>query len=159
MRASSRSSRTGVALAAAVLGTTALYTGPLLAQNAMSVPEIRACLCEEQAMETLRQRNAGAKAVYDERAAREQRLSDQIDSLRYSMNPNDLAAQDQLRELIDLRARVAQDRRDYALPAWQAATKRLSDMVADYNSKCAGRPIYKTDDEQARQNLICPATP
>jgi len=125
----------------------------------MSVPEIRACLCEEQAMETLRQRNAGAKAVYDERAAREQRLSDQIDSLRYSMNPNDLAAQDQLRELIDLRARVAQDRRDYALPAWQAATKRLSDMVADYNSKCAGRPIYKTDDEQARQNLICPATP
>jgi hypothetical protein len=145
---------TAILLLAAALGPR-----PAAAQQALTVDEIRACACEEQTMAELRQRNDAAKAVYDDRVQHEQRLTQQIDQLRFSMDPNDLAAQDQLRELIDLRARVAQDRRDSALPGWQEATRRLNTVVADYNAKCANHPVFKTDDEVARKNLVCPVTP
>ncbi len=136
-----------------------LAPGSAAAQQALTIDQIRACACEEQAIAQLRQRNDAAKAVYDDRVQHEQRLTQQIDQLRYSMDPNDLAAQDQLRELLDLRARVAQDRRDTALPGWQQATKRLNSTVADYNANCASHPVFKTDDEAARRNLVCPVNP
>jgi hypothetical protein len=133
--------------------------GSALAQQALTVPEIRACTCEERTMADLRRQNDAAKAIYDERVTREQNLSQQIELLRATMDPNDLMAQDQLRELIDLRARVAQDRRDRALPGWQNAAKRLNTVVMDYNAKCAGRTIYQIDNDEAQKNLICPVTP
>jgi hypothetical protein len=146
----------GLLLASVVTGW---QSHPAVAQTALTVDQIRACLCEEQTLAKLRQSNDAAKAVYDDRAKREQHLSQQIEQLRLSMDPNDLAAQDQLRELIDLRARAAQDVRDTALPAWQEATRRLNATVADYNANCANRPIYNIDDAEARKNLICPVTP
>ncbi len=153
-----RRDRATVAMAVGALLCGAALAGPASAQQAMTVPEIRACTCEEQAMATLRQRNDAARAAYDERWQREQNLSRQISQLQATMDPHDLSAQDQLRELIDLRARVAQGRRD-ALPAWQAATTRLNAVVSDYNSKCVGRPMFKMDVEAANQNLVCPVTP
>ena len=151
-----KSAAGGLLLAAAVTGWQAR---PAVAQTALTVDQIRACLCEEQTLAKLRQSNDAAKAVYDDRSQHEQHLSQQIEQLRLSMDPNDLAAQDQLRELIDLRARAAQDVRETALPAWQAATRRLNAAVGDYNANCANRPIYKIDDAEARKNLVCPIAP
>ena len=61
-------------------------------------------------MTVLRQRVDAAKATYDERTQREQHLSQQIEQMQASIGPNDLSAQDQLRELLDLRGRVSRDR-------------------------------------------------
>ena len=60
----------------------------------------------------------------------------------------DLATQDQMRDLLDLRGRVSRDRLQTALPAWQQAARNLDAIVKDYNANCL-RPMYKTDIEQA----------
>src|SRR5262249_11887294 len=135
-----------------------VLSGPVArAQQPMTVDEIRVCTCAEQAMAVLRQRNDDAHAAYEAMVQRDLQISRQVEQQRASMNPADLAAQDQLREMIDMRTRVEQDMRQNALPAWQNATRRLNDVVSRYNSACVGRPIYKIDDAEARKNLVCPA--
>jgi hypothetical protein len=147
-----------VAPAALLLAGTLLLGRPAAAQEALTVDQIRACLCEDQAMTALRQRNDAAKARYDSLTQRENTLSQQIDQLQGTVTVNDLAAQDQLRELIDIRASISQDRMRNALPAWQAAARQLDAIVQDYNLKCT-KPMYKLDLERAQANLSCPPVP
>jgi hypothetical protein len=141
-----------------LLAASVLAPRPAAAQQALSVDQIRTCLCEQQAMTVLRQRIDTAKATYDERTQREQRLSQQIEQMQSSIGPNDLSAQDQLRELLDLRGRVSRDRMQTALPAWQQAARNLDVVVQDYNANCL-RPMYKMDIAQAQAGLSCPAVP
>ena len=109
-------------------------------------------------MAVLRQRNDAAKAKYDSLTKRENTLSAQIDQLQSTVTVSDLAAQDQLRELIDIRTSISQDRMKNALPAWEAAAQQLNTVVADYNAKCT-KPMYQIDLDQARKDLTCPPVP
>jgi len=109
-------------------------------------------------MTVLRQRVDTAKATFDERTQREQRLSQQIEQLQASTAATDLATQDQIRDLLDLRGRVSRDRMQTALPAWQQAARNLDAVVRDYNANCL-KPMYRTDIEQAQANLMCPPVP
>jgi hypothetical protein len=155
------SSRAGFAAAVPVvflLAASVLAPRPAAAQQALTVDQVRACLCDQQALTVLRQRVDTAKATYDERTQREQRLSQQIEQMQASVGPNDLSAQDQLRELLDLRGRVSRDRMQTALPAWQQAARNLDAVVQNYNTICT-KPMYKMDVEQAQANLVCPAVP
>jgi hypothetical protein len=141
-----------------LLAASVLAPRPAAAQQALTVDQIRSCLCEQQALTVLRQRTDAAKATYDERTQREDRLTQQINQMQASIGANDLSAQDQLRELLDLRGRVSRDRLQTALPAWQQATRNLDAVVQDYNAKCL-KPMYKMDAERAQANLTCPAVP
>jgi hypothetical protein len=76
--------------------------------------------------------------------------------MQATMDPNDASAQDQLGELMDLRARVEQQLYENALPRLQKSTRDLNNEVADYNSKCVGRPIYDADQAAASKDLVCP---
>jgi hypothetical protein len=143
---------------AALLASWLLYPDALFAQQALTVDEVRACLCEDQLLSVLRQRNATAKARFDELTQRDNAMSQQIDQLQNSVIQGDLAAQDQLRELIDRRTQISQDRR-VALSAWQAAAQNLNATVQDYNAKCTTRPMFQGDVDQAKQNLTCPPAP
>ena len=109
-------------------------------------------------MTVLRQRNDAAKTRFDSLTQRENTLSQQIDQLQNTASQGDLAAQDQLRELIDVRTSVSQDRMRNALPAWQAAAHQLDAIVQDYNLKCT-KPMFKMDLERAQANLSCPPVP
>ncbi len=124
---------------------------------ALTVPEIRSCICQEQRISSLRGITAQKDADYKSRQAQSKDLTAQIDKMRATMNPEDTMAQDQLGELIDLRARVQQQIRENALPALQQATNALNAQVQSYNASCANRTIYDSDDVTARQNLVCPA--
>jgi hypothetical protein len=157
-RVSSRAGFAAVAPVVFLLAASVLAPRPAAAQQALTVDQVRVCLCEQQALTVLRQRVATAKATYDDRTQREQHLTQQIDQMQSSITPNDLSAQDQLRELLDLRGRVSRDRIQTALPAWQQATRNLDAVVQDYNTTCT-RPMYKMDVEQAQANLVCPAVP
>jgi hypothetical protein len=153
------SSKAGFAAAVPVvflLAASVLAPRPAAAQQALTVDQVRTCLCEQQAMTVLRQRVDAAKATYDDRTQREQHLTQQIDQMQSSLSPSDLSGQDQLRELLDLRGRVSRDRIQTALPAWQQATANLNAVVQDYNTNCL-KPMYKMDVEQAQANLVCPA--
>jgi hypothetical protein len=144
-------------MGAIVLGGIVLLASPSRAQQPMTIDEIRVCTCAEQSMAVLRQRNDDSHAAYEAQVKRDLQLSQQIEQQRAAMNPGDLSAQDQLREMIDMRTRVEQDMRQTYLPGWQNATRRLNDVVSRYNAACVGRPIYKIDDEEAKKNLVCPA--
>jgi membrane-bound lytic murein transglycosylase B len=154
-------SKTGIAATVPMvllLAASVLAPRPAAAQNALTADQVRVCLCEQQAMTVLRQRVDTAKATYDERTQREQRLTQQIEQLQSSTAATDLATQDQIRELLDLRGRVSRDRMQTALPAWQQAARNLDAVVKDYNANCL-KPMYRTDIEQAQANLMCPPVP
>ena len=140
------------ALVVAGLSTAA----PAMAQTALTVPQIRACLCQEQKIATLRALTADKDAAYKDRQSQSKGLTAQINQMTATMNPTDSLAQDQLSELIDLRARVQQQIRENALPALQQATNALNLEVQSYNGTCANKTIYDTDDVEAHKNLVCP---
>jgi hypothetical protein len=157
-RVSSRAGFTAAMPVVFILAASVLAPRPAAAQQALTVDQIRACLCEQKAMTVLRQRVDAAKATYDERTQREQRLTQQIDQMQSSITANDLSAQDQLRELLDLRGRVSRDRFQTALPAWQQSVRNLDAVVQNYNATCL-KPMFKMDIAQAQANLVCPAVP
>ena len=140
-------------------GLLVLHLAPVRAQSSgqpLTVDQIRACMCEKQTIGTLRQRLAETQAAYDDRNGQIQRLSQQIDQMQATMDPSDDMAQEQLDELIGLRARVEQKLYEDALPRLQKATVDFNNEVADYNGKCVNRPMFDTDVTAAKQNLVCP---
>jgi hypothetical protein len=147
-------------LAALILGASSLGGHMGFAQSAkpaLTVPELRVCICQEQTIAAMRATTADKDAAYKERTDQVKGLTAQIDQMTATMNPTDSMAQDQLSELIDLRSRVQQQIRERALPALQQATNALNLQVQSYNANCANRTIYDTDDAEARKNLNCPA--
>ena len=152
--------RWGIWRLAVVILAAALLPAPMAhAQSAkpvLTVPEIRACICQEQKIAGLRAARANKEAGYNERNAQVKGLTVQINQMTATMSPTDTLAQDQLSELIDLRARVQQQIRENALPAFQQATNALNLEVQSYNGACANRTIYDTDDVEAHKTLSCP---
>ncbi len=144
-----------------ILAGSVIFAGPLMAQSApapaLTVPQLRACICQEQQIASLRAVTAQRDATYRSRNDQVKDLTNQINQMTATMSPTDTMAQDQLSELIDLRARVQQQIRDNALPALQQATNALNFQVRNYNLNCANRTIYDTDDVEAHKNLVCPA--
>jgi hypothetical protein len=145
--------------AALILAGSIVFAGPLMAQSApaLTVPQIRACICQEQRIASLRTVTAEKDAAYRSRNDQVRDLTNQINQMTATMNPTETLAQDQLSELIDLRARVQRQIRENALPALQQATNALNAQVQGYNLNCANRTIYDTDDVEAHKNLNCPA--
>jgi hypothetical protein len=145
---------------AALLLTGLLMAAPAAmaqsAKPALTVTELRVCICQEQKIAALRATTADKDAAYKDRLAQSKGLTAQINQMSATMNPTDSLAQDQLSELIDLRARVQQQIRENALPALQQATNALNLEVQSYNANCANRTIYDTDDVEAHKNLSCP---
>jgi uncharacterized protein YlxW (UPF0749 family) len=141
-------------------GFLVLLAQPARAQStgqALTVDQIRACMCEKATIINLRQGLVDSQAAYDDRNAQIQHLTQQIDQMQATMDPGDASAQDQLTELMDLRARVEQQLYENALPRLQKSTRDLNNEVADYNSKCVNRPIYDADQAAANKDLVCPS--
>jgi hypothetical protein len=146
-------------LAVLLLAILSLAANKALGQSAkpaMTVPEIRACICQEQKIGFLRAATADKDAAYHKRQDQVNGLTAQINQMTATMNPTDNLAQDQLSELIELRARVQRQIRDTTLPELQQSTNVLNLAVQSYNTICADRTIYDVDDVEARKNLTCP---
>ena len=140
-------------------GVLALFAQPARAQSegpALTVDQIRACICEKETIGLLRGQLADSQSAYDDRNAQIRQLTQKIDQMQETADPADASAQDQLSELMDLRARVEQQLNENALPKLEQSTRDLNNEVADYNSKCANRPMYDADQAAAHTNLVCP---
>lgn len=141
------------------VGLLALFAQPARAQSqgpALTVDQIRACVCEKEMIGLLREKLADSQSAYEDRNAQIQHLTQQINQMQATADPADASAQDQLSELMNLRARVEQQLNETALPALQKSTRDFNNEVADYNSKCANRPMYDADQAAANTNLVCP---
>jgi len=144
-------------MAAGLLATGTLPAGHgALAQNAapITLDQLRACLCTERAIDELRPESQSRQSSYDQHIEQDRNLTQQIDKLRATMHPDDMSAEDQLREMIDMRARLRGQIHD-EFPALVAVNKKLNAQVTAYNAQCTNRPIYRADEAAASQNLVC----
>ncbi|TDQ83057.1 hypothetical protein A8950_1339 [Dongia mobilis] len=146
---------TRMAVMAAVLGIAAV---PAMAQSkgALTVEEIRGCICMDLELAAKRTEIETRRAMLDERGAQLAALSAQIVERRRTLDPQDLTGQEILKGLINqenaLRDLIQSDTR----PALNQAVSEYNALAALYTTECANRPRYKVDVDQANKDLVCP---
>jgi hypothetical protein len=126
-------------------------TGP-----AMTVPEIRDCLCMEQQMTTDRDDLDLRQDLLNERQQELANIDHQVQEQRASLSPEDTVGQQVLKDLMaqqqTLRTAVQNDLR----PAYNTKVHELNAIVGKYNAQCVNRQRYAGDMQTAQQNLQCP---
>jgi hypothetical protein len=124
---------------------------------AMTVDEIRDCLCLEPRLKTDRDEMTIRQNLLGERQQQLAAVDEQLKAQRAKLDPNDIVGQQVLKDLIDqqlsLRDLIQSDLR----PAYNQAVGAYNELVGTYNSKCASRPRYAIDVNAAEKSLSCPA--
>lgn len=147
-----------VQLAQSTGGTTGATTGGSAASGpAMTVDEIRDCLCMEPRLKSDREEMVTRQKMLGERQQQLATVDEQLKSQRQKLDPNDLVGQQVLKDLIDqqlsLRDLIQSDLR----PSYNQAVAVYNELVGTYNGKCASRPRYAIDVNEAEKSLTCPA--
>ncbi len=123
---------------------------------ALSVAELRDCLCIEQQMSSDRDDMAMRQDLLNERQQELANLDQQVMEQRSNLQQQDTVGQQVLKDLMaqqqSLRTLVQNDLR----PAYNTKVDEWNALVAKYNSQCADRPRYTMDVKTAQQNLQCP---
>jgi hypothetical protein len=151
-------------LAVSILSTLIVSSGAALAQNATPIPsgsaltveELRTCLCEEPQLEGARKEIAVRRGMLDERQAQLTALDAQIAERRRTLDPNDVIGQELLKnsmaQATALRDLIQSDIR----PSLNRAVADYNARAVTYTATCAARPRYAFDVDQAKKNLVCP---
>lgn len=148
----------------AAAGVLALTTGasPAAAQElepALTVEELRYCLCLEQEMAEKRAELDLRHGILKERENELERLGMEIEMTRASMDPADAEAGENLKMLIQRQQSLRELLRRDIVQSYQDSVRRYNEALTAYNDTCANRRIYKPDVEKARQNLECGRQP
>ncbi|MBL8709559.1 MAG: hypothetical protein JNL25_10220 [Rhodospirillaceae bacterium] len=129
-----------------------------LAQSggALTVDEIRGCLCMDLELAAKREEIATRRAMLEERNTQLSLLSAQIVERRRSLDPLDTVGQALLKNLIaqetGLRDLIQSDTR----PALNQSVAEYNALAALYTTECTTRQRYTFDVEQAKKDLVCP---
>jgi hypothetical protein len=150
------------ALAAAVVVAAFSAAEPMNAQElepALTVDELRYCLCLEQELEDERAELDLRHGILTERENELERLGMEIQMTRASMNPEDVQAGENLKALIGRQETLRQLLRRDIVQSYQDSVRSYNEALTSYNSTCANRRIYTPDVEKAKQNLQCGKQP
>jgi hypothetical protein len=144
-----------LAFAAILVGGFAL-SAEAQSKGALTVDEIRGCLCMDQELAAKRSDIDTRRAMLDERNAQLAALSGQIAQRRATLDPLDTIGQELLKNLINqenaLRDLIQSDTR----PALNQSVAEYNALAALYTTECANRARYKLDADQAAKDLVCP---
>jgi hypothetical protein len=136
----------------APLPALAQATGP-----AMTTPEIRACLCQQQALQQQQDLVDTQGGLLDERQQELTSLDAEIKRQAAALPSSDAVGQQVLQDLIAqqmaLRNLIQLDIR----PKQNRALADLRQTIETYNAQCTTRPRYAYDSEEAEKDLVCPA--
>lgn len=124
-------------------------------EPALTVDELRYCLCLEQELDQSRAELDLRHGILQERENELQRLGMDIETARQTMDPNDVQAGENLKVLISRQENLRQLLRRDIIRSYQDAVRAYNEALTSYNSTCANRRIYKPDVEKAKQNLQC----
>nr|WP_298681898.1 hypothetical protein [uncultured Dongia sp.] len=149
--------------AASLLMALVISSGTALAQNATPVPagpaltveELRGCLCEEPRLETARQDIAMRRAILDERQAQLNTLDAQIKERRKTLDPNDLIGQELLKNSMAQAAALRDLIQSDVRLSLNQAVSEYNALAAKYTETCVNRPRYAYDVDQAKKDLVC----
>jgi hypothetical protein len=124
--------------------------------TAMTVADIRRCLCAKSAIEIAR---TSLQTRRDELLARESELAaleNQIRQLRATMSPSDSVSQQILKGLIQQQISLRGLLQSTLRPELNAGVKDLGEEVAAYNEECTTRVQFEADMIAAKRDLVCP---
>lgn len=131
---------------------------PARAQSgkALTVDEMKGCLCTERELDGKRADIATRRAMLDERNAQLAALSAQIKARRAGLNPEDTIGQQMLKSLLGqetaLRDLIQSDTR----PAVNQSVSEYNALLGLYEAECLSRPRFKFDADLAAKDLVCP---
>lgn len=147
---------TRMILGTLLLGGAAGTAAAQSAGTAVTVDEMRGCLCMEQELDARRADVGTRRAMLDERSAQLTAISAQIQARRASLNPEDLIGQQMLKNLMSqesaLRDLIQSDTR----PAVNQSVSEYNALLSLYNTECLSRPRFKADADLAAKDLVCP---
>lgn len=126
---------------------------------AQSVPpaEIAACVCLRRAVDALSaEMTAKQQGLADLRAELE-RATAQLEAARDRMDVNDPQAGAHFREMLAHRDALFRRANGDAVTDAGSAVERFNRRSAEYNSRCANRPMDPGLLERAQANVNCPA--
>lgn len=146
---------------AAIVGLIGIVqSGSAAAQSStppLTVAEIQACMCQEQYLSQSRPQIEAGQAMQREKQGRLDLLEAEINVLRGSMDPNNVAQQEELKAKIyqsnQLRDQI---RRDFG-PAYLQMLRDFNATARSYNENCANHRMIRVDVTAAASNLVCPA--
>lgn len=142
---------TAVMLAAA-LGASA----PVRAEMAMTLPEVRQCLCQEQDIARRRLQVDDLQVQLANRNAELLTFSQEIMRARSAMNPDDQASVEYMRQLLIRQEQLRDVVRSEVGRPYQEALNALTRQINTYNQSCTTRPRIKATVDEARRTLQCP---
>jgi hypothetical protein len=142
---------TPVAAPAQMAQSTTATSGP-----ALSVTELRDCLCMEQQMSTDRDDMAMRQDLLNERQQELSNLDQQVMEQRNNVQPQDTVGQQVLKDLMSQQQTLRTTVQNELRPAYNTKVDEWNALVARYNTQCADRPRYTMDVKTAQQNLQCP---
>jgi len=145
-------------LAAAAASSATPAAGQQL-EPALTVDELRYCLCLEQELADGRAELDLRHGILKERENELERLGMDAEAMRASMDPDDVQAAERLKGLISRQETLRQLLRRDIVPAYQESVRSYNEALTAYNATCANRRIYKPDVEKAKQNLQCGKQP
>ncbi len=143
-----------VAVAAALVLTG--FCVPALAQVVRSPDEIRACLCKEQALQSLEAQVQAQSRTYQEKRQAFEALDRQVQSSRPKVNVNNPADVDAFKRLLDQRDQASDSLAGTVTRDYSAAVQRYNQAVADYNASCAGKAFDQDQLATLKRTLSCP---
>jgi hypothetical protein len=126
---------------------------------ALSLEEVRNCMCLEEEMGAQREEMDLRGGILAERQNELQRVGMDIEAKRAAMDPTDEQAIAELKALIDRQQALRDLMRRDIQPSYDSAVQAFNAASTTYNEQCAGRRIYRTDVEKLQGNLQCPARP
>ncbi len=128
---------------------------PGAAQEVIKDPAtIRSCLCERQRVASLRQKVRESRAHYDASRKALATLDRQLKTRRAGIDVYDNAQVDAYKRLLQRRDE-ASSAFAAALRDYDAAVKRYNPVVADYNSRCAGKSFDEAALRAVEKTLSC----
>ena len=145
---------------AAVIGLIGVVqSGSAAAQSStppLTVEQIQDCMCQEQYLTQSRPQIEAGQAMQREMQGRLDLLEAEINVLRESMDPNNVAQQEELRAKI-YQSNVLRDqiRREFG-PAYLQTLRDFNAVARSYNENCANHRMIRTDVNAAAANLNCP---
>lgn len=149
-----------IVMAAAVGLLCAVQTGSAAAQSStppLTVDEIRSCMCQEQFINQSRPGIEAGQAMQREQQGRLDLLEAEIDTMRISTDPNNVAQQEQLKAKIYQANQLRDQIRDQFGPEYIMSLREFNAAVRTYNDSCANHRMIQVDVTAAASNLACVA--
>jgi hypothetical protein len=123
---------------------------------ALSVTELRDCLCMDQQMSNMRGDLSIRQDLLNERQQELANIDQQVKSQATALAPGDAVGHRVLQDLLAQQQAIRNSIQSSLRPAYNNLANQLNAVVARYNGQCVNRPRYAADVNAAQQNLQCP---